>query len=217
MQPVTTERKPAHNRVDMTGRRIGRLTVIGPAPTKAGKAQWECRCECGATAVVSGDRMRGKIPTRSCGCQLSISRGLQRVPDADRFWPKVDKSGDCWEWAAARDGCGYGLFRRSDRVKRAHIVSWEMGNGPVPAGMEVCHGCDNPPCVRPDHLFIGTKSANQIDSSRKGRRSNQILSVADVEFIRSSRLTRSELAARFGVKPGTIGCVLRREIWGHVA
>lgn len=88
----------------------------------------------------------------------------------DRFWSKVDQSGDCWEWTAAANRQGYGKFKaRSYVLVPAHRHSWELANGPIPAGMYVCHRCDNPRCVRPDHLFLGTHQDNVTDMMAKGR------------------------------------------------
>lgn len=90
----------------------------------------------------------------------------------ERFWSKVDRSGDCWEWQASRSTHGYGFFGRDGKVLYAHRVSYEITNGLIPKGpkrLHVCHHCDNPPCVRPDHLFLGTASDNLNDAYRKGR------------------------------------------------
>jgi hypothetical protein len=91
--------------------------------------------------------------------------------DKERFLNKV-KVGDseeCWEWQASKRS-GYGAFKYSGRVMGAHVVSWELFNKEkVPVGMCVCHKCDNPPCVNPNHLFLGTKKDNAIDMVSKGR------------------------------------------------
>ena len=93
-----------------------------------------------------------------------------RLPLVGRFWRYVDKSGDCWEWTGATNG-RYGHISRGPGlgVAAAHRVSWEIHNGPIPAGLFVLHRCDNPPCVRPDHLFLGTDQDNSDDKLRKGR------------------------------------------------
>lgn len=88
---------------------------------------------------------------------------------ADRFWANVDKSGDCWTWTAGRYPTGYGMFGVNRVPRGAHRVSWELTHGPIPAGLEVCHSCDNPPCVRPSHLWLGTHRQNIEDAGRKGR------------------------------------------------
>lgn len=94
-----------------------------------------------------------------------------RKPMLDRFWAKVRKSDGCWEWTASRGIRGYGQFRlpRTRQMSGAHRVAYELSVGPIPEGMFVCHHCDNPSCVRPDHLFVGTNSQNILDAVRKGR------------------------------------------------
>jgi hypothetical protein len=86
-----------------------------------------------------------------------------------RFWPKVAKSDGCWEWMGSRKETGYGLFTLDSRTSSAHRFSYSLAFGSIPAGMEVCHHCDNPPCVRPDHMFLGTHSDNMRDRFAKGR------------------------------------------------
>lgn len=89
----------------------------------------------------------------------------------ERFWAKVERSEGCWIWTGARNRRGYGKIRRDARTfVSAHRLSYEMANGSVPDGLFVCHHCDNPSCVRPDHLFTGTVGDNNRDTIRKGRR-----------------------------------------------
>ncbi len=94
----------------------------------------------------------------------------------DRFWSKVNKLSDdeCWEWKSYTDG-KYGGFYANGKQHKAHRISWILENGPIPnigpngKRMCVCHTCDNPPCVNPNHLFLGTDSDNAIDRNQKGR------------------------------------------------
>ncbi len=97
---------------------------------------------------------------------------------AERFWAKVDRreGDDCWPWKASRSPKGYGWFHappegvRRDMVQ-AHRVAWELACGPIPPGLWVLHRCDNPSCVRADHLFLGTNADNVADKMAKGRHS----------------------------------------------
>lgn len=86
-----------------------------------------------------------------------------------RFWRNVDMSGDCWVWTGMRHPQGYGVISVNGRQVRAHRVAYELEVEPIPSGAMVNHHCDNPPCVRPDHLYIGDAKTNARDMWARGR------------------------------------------------
>jgi len=91
------------------------------------------------------------------------------VTPEERFWSKVDKSGDCWLWTAGCFDDGYGAFGFEKKLWRAHRWSYWRYKGEIPEGMVVMHSCDTPRCVRPEHLSVGTYSDNARDTANKGR------------------------------------------------
>jgi hypothetical protein len=91
------------------------------------------------------------------------------VREWDRFCAKVLVTSECWLWLAATNPCGYGTFRYYGRSHTAHRVAYLEMVGPVPAGLEVRHKCDNPPCVNPEHLEVGTHKDNMQDKVKRGR------------------------------------------------
>lgn len=135
-----------------------------------------CECGCGQPSPIAkrNNPKLGHIkgqPARFIVGHHNKVRPLR--PVEDRFWEKVDRLGDneCWLWTAGDDGKGYGQLRVDGQALKAHRISYELHYGPIPDGFEVCHDCDNPSCVNPAHLQIGTHKENMHDSISKGRAS----------------------------------------------
>lgn len=173
-----------------------------------------------------------------------------RTPLADRFWPKVARRGanECWPWLGAKHPGGYGrlsLGGRGSRMAPATHVAWTIATGTeVPDGMSICHRCDNPPCVNPGHLFLGTKGDNARDMISKGRgRQPRLSGAAHPLVLDSSRAARGEahgrsiltaakvaeireryargetitsLSLRFVAVRTTIRLIVTRKTWKHV-
>lgn len=172
---------------------------------------------------------RGKYCSRACK-DLAL-----RVPAAERFWSKVDKDGPicralgpCWLWLAALWGTTrYGKFGPDHGASiLAHRYSWELAYGAIPEGMKVLHKCDNPQCVNPAHLFLGTTADNAADMIRKGRNRTgerhhaAKLSREAVEAIREaagSGVPQVDLARQHGVSEATISSIVLRHTWAKVA
>lgn len=146
---------------------------------------------------------------RRCYTRARTANRLNDYPTIqpqDVFEDRFEKSDGCWEWMANRNQYGYGIFLLpGEKPVRAHRYSYEFYVGPIPEGKVIMHICDNPPCVNPAHLRVGTKAENNADTARKRRHNyglnhwNGRLSDADVAAIRASDEPRKALAKRYGV------------------
>lgn len=171
---------------------------------------------------------------------MSVSRA-PTLTDPQRFWSKVQKTDGCWLWMGGRYPTSYGKVRVSNRTTYAHRVAWALSNGEIPAGLHVCHHCDNPPCVRPDHLFVGTCKDNMQDRARKGRSGHITHPEAFVgnpnaprgeahprarltndavvlirQLWRTGDYTQTELGELFGCSHDAISRVVNLKSWTHI-
>lgn len=137
----------------------------------------------------------------------------------ERFWKKVDKNGHngCWEWTGYyQQHNGYGCFKYKDRIYKAHNVIGKETFGEIPQGMYVCHRCDNPRCVNPEHLFLGTHQDNMNDKKKKGRGLGSFIHLTYNQNYRLKRLcknnnfTYQKLSIMFNIHPEVITQFKRR-------
>lgn len=201
-----------------------------------------CECGCGQPAPIaqrSNARLRHVKGQPNRFIPGHHVRLRKYPPMEDRFWAKVNKDGpicellgsNCWEWSAALDRKGYGVIGiKGSHIARAHRIAWELANGSIPDGMEVCHRCDNPACVRVSHLFLGDHTDNMRDMTAKGRHNgdgkphgiehhNAKLDDERVAEIRSRTATgesKIAIAAEYGVSVSLIYAIHHRKIWQHV-
>jgi hypothetical protein len=145
----------------------------------------------------------------------------------ERFESKYipEPNSGCWLWMGARVSKGYGSIRIADKIIAAHRLSWKLHKGEIPENSHVLHTCDNPPCVNPDHLFLGTNDDNVQDKIAKGRlrcecgerRYNAKLTEELVRQIRSDpSISNKEWAKRLDVHYATIHHARTGKWWKHV-
>ncbi len=144
----------------------------------------------------------------------------QKTPILKSFWDRVVKTTTCWLWIGGKNYDGYGHFSRTNEV--AHRFSWKIHNGPIPAGTFVLHKCDNPPCVNPGHLFLGTQKNNREDCCNKMRQAygeknyGAKLSEQDAINIIKDNRPRKEISAEYGVHVGTIKNIQLGRSWKYL-
>ncbi len=152
------------------------------------------------------------------------ARARTRQEFQRHFWSRVVASGDCWLWMGGRTR-SYGHIWRDGRMIRVHRLAWELLVAPIPEGVCVLHHCDNPLCVNPKHLFLGTHADNRADCVAKNRHSvgerhgMAKLTSGEVRWIRKAYAagleTQQELADRFGVSQYATWAIIHPLTWKH--
>lgn len=182
-------------------------------------------------SAATRDRGEPKYCSKDCA---NAANSEDRRPLEERFWSKVDKKSEeeCWLWTGGKTTAGYGVIGSEGR-KRKQIMAtraiWEMLRGPIPPGYHVCHNCptgDNPSCVNPNHLFLGTPDDNMKDKVKKGRQNrgestpSSKLTDDQVREIkrayREEKARASDMARKYGVSSSAIGCILSGRTWTHI-
>lgn len=140
----------------------------------------------------------------------------------ERFWSNVDKSKDCWTWKGCKSRFGYGEFYANKKTYRAHRLAYELSHGDIPDGLFVLHRCDNPTCVNPDHLFVGTHSDNMKDAANKGRICGEMNSFSKLTWNEVNEIRRlyslrvysmGSIARKFGVSKASISNIVKNKLW----
>ena len=184
-----------------------------------------------APSVCERQGMQTVVPVLEISRMGCKPKGLN--PSADfvfarnPYWRHVDVRGDdeCWPWVGFHTLGGYGSTTVNGRARAAHRVMWEALHGPIAVGLVICHRCDNPPCINPRHLFIGTHADNHADRNRKGRQARGermgAAKLTDNKVREARRLhaageTYHALGQRFGVDRKAIERAVKGLSWSHV-
>ncbi len=155
-------------RIDISGQKFGKLMVLEIAESR-GKSTcefWKCKCDCGNEHICSSQHLRlGQV--KSCGCWFEKSDEVLLEEAKERFFSNIEKTSSCWVWKGVQIK-GYGVIFFKKSIK-AHRFSFLIHHGELKNEMLICHKCDNPICVNPDHLYQGTPKDNHNDMVKRGR------------------------------------------------
>lgn len=229
--------------INITGQRFDRLTVIEVSGRRSNRPLWKCMCDCGNTIYAIAANLRRGNP-KSCGCirreKEAVAResasqrkldkrssrvGINRNTVSD-FWSRCEQSGDCLLYRGTILNNGYGQAWHEGGRYSAHRLSYILTYGSIPKGMVVMHTCDNPACVNPKHLSVGTHMDNSLDMVTKGRQckgervNTAKLTAENVESFRSrfalGDTSLTALARIFGIGLSQASRIVRYQTWKHL-
>lgn len=213
--------RPLSRYRDLTNMRFGKLVAI--KPFKLGSyLYWKCICDCGNfKEALSSNIQKGSV--RTCG--------YCRPDDKSRFLEKVEKTDSCWIWKGKTNKQRrYGRFMMDKKPNMtAHRASYILFKGPIPKGIFVCHTCDNPICVNPEHLFLGSAKDNIRDALSKGRMKGPVgelnkglgrkLSENDVLRIRKIKkegYPSWKILEEYQISRALLSLIINRKLWKHL-
>ena len=185
-----------------------------------------CQCGCGKTTKVSQYKDASHGYERETPRRYALGHnGFGKRPIKDRFFARVKKGDSCWEWSGIPRRGGYGQIMVQRQRWFSHRLSWTIANGKIPDEIFVLHKCDNPICVNPDHLFLGTAEDNAQDSVAKGRSSrgerNGMAKIKADDVVEMRRRyfsgeTQVALAKTYKIDRGHLSKVVNGLSWKHV-
>ena len=220
------------------GLKFGKLTVIECDGKRRYRDTFLCVCECGNTRknVVKEGLRRGK--TKSCGCDFpngSLGANLSKEEYFEhtrkRLKKKILIKNECWEWQGQLNNHGYAFasWGQAEEKKKTvlHRVAYAIWIEEVPRGLCVLHKCDNPKCINPEHLYLGTKKDNTRDIKNRNRfnpargekcgmsklKSEEILEIRD---LREKGMTLNQISHKFDVTYENIHAICKRRTWRHI-
>jgi len=215
-------RKKGNITKDLTGKKFGKLQpykVYG----KRGKSSctfWHCKCDCGGEHIVSSQHLTLGHVKKCKNCKIKSDEQLLEEAK-NRFFENIENKEDCWIWKGAKTG-KYGVMFFKKTIK-SHRFSYLIHKGKLEEGKCICHTCDNPLCVNPDHLYQGTSKDNSRDAVERrrlpmGSKSHfSKLTEDQVKEILTSNEKQLHLAEKYKVCKNTINDIKRRRSWKYVS